>query len=317
MDIVAGHKALARRLRAPAVAIGNFDGVHLGHQRLFAESRTAAARLGGQAVVLTFHPHPARLLAPALAPALITTEARRLELIAAAGIDVCVVEPFDEKLAALSPEAFVGQILVEGLGALQVCVGADFTFGQGRAGTGRDLTDLCRARAVEVQIVPQVSANGVVCSSTKVREFVLAGRLDGARLLLGRDHELEGLVVTGLGRGRSIGVPTANLEPDTELVPYPGVYAGWAQVVGEAQPARRWAAAVNIGCSPTFGEGARRVEAHLLDYTGLPLVRARLRLGLCQRLRAERRFPSSEALVEQIQRDIVATRALVAARLER
>jgi riboflavin kinase/FMN adenylyltransferase len=312
MDTVAGHRALKRRLHEPAVAIGNFDGVHLGHQRLFEEALGRARGRGAEAVVLTFEPHPAKVLNPSLAPPLITTTRRKLELIAEAGIDVCVVEPFDMTLAALAPTEFVDRVVVGALGAREVCVGHDFTFGRARGGNTTLLAELGRdpARGFAVSVLPPVTSGGMVCSSTKVREFVLEGKPDGAALILGRDPELEGEVVTGAGRGRTIGVPTANLRPDNELVPGPGVYAAWAEVLdGDGC---RYDAAVNVGTNPTFTTGdakaAVTIEAHLIDYPGDPLVGRRLRLGLRHRLRAEQRFPSVEALVEQIRRDIEAAR---------
>ncbi len=305
MDVFSGHRALGRRLRAPAVAIGNFDGVHLGHRRLLTEIVRLSRERGGESVALTFDPHPARLLAPRFAPPLICPPECKLERIAAVGVDACVIEPFDHALAALSPEAFVAEVLVGALGARDVCVGADFTFGKGRAGNVRVLGELGRASGFALTVIPSVTVEGIVASSTKVREFVEEGRVEGAALLLGRDPELVGDVVRGAGRGRSIGVPTVNLRPQNELLPAPGVYAGWAREKGESAC---WDAAINVGTNPTFtsGEAPLSVEAHLLDYPGKDLYGARLVLGFRRRLRAEQRFPSVEALVAQIRQDIEA-----------
>jgi riboflavin kinase/FMN adenylyltransferase len=302
MLIVRGR--VATRFRGPAVAIGNFDGVHRGHQRLFERTRELARAVGGESVVLTFDPHPAKLFAPALAPPLISPLDRKLELIADAGIDACVVATFDHTLAALSPEEFVDQILVGELSARAVCVGYDFTFGKGRAGDTAALATLGKTRNFSVTVIDPVSADGMICSSTKVREFVLEGRVEGAALLLGRDPEIEGEVVRGAGRGRTIQIPTANIRPATELLPAPGVYAGWARI----PDGKRYLAAINIGSNPTFGGGALSVEAHLLDYDGKDLYGARLMVGLRRRLRAEVRFSSVEALVAQIRADIAETR---------
>jgi riboflavin kinase / FMN adenylyltransferase len=306
MEIVAGHRALGRRLREPAVAIGNFDGVHLGHQRLFAEIRRLSTARGGESVAFTFQPHPARVLAPRFAPPLICTPECKLERIAATGaVDVCVVEPFDHALADRSPVEFVDEVLVRALAARDVCVGHDFTFGKGRAGDVRLLAELGRARGFGLTVIEPVTADGIVCSSTKVREFMIEGRIEGAALLLGRDPEVVGEVVRGAGRGRTIGVPTANVRSDTELLPAPGVYAGWARTADGAC----CNAAINIGSNPTFtgpASGALSVEAHLLDYRGKDLYGSRLVLGFRRRLRAEQRFPSVEALVAQIREDIAA-----------
>jgi riboflavin kinase/FMN adenylyltransferase len=305
MDTFRGHSSLPRRLRNAVVAIGNFDGVHRGHAFIFQQAHERARSLDGEAVVLTFDPHPARVLAPTFAPPLITTLARKLELIAQAGIDVTVVEPFDRALAAHSAEAFVQEVLVDGLGARHIVVGYDFTFGHKRSGTVQLLGELGARHGFGVTVVPAVTVDGMVCSSTKVREFVLEGRVDGARLLLGRDPEVEGEVVRGAGRGRTIGVPTATVKGETELLPRNGVYAGWAERVGDG---RRFVAAINVGTNPTFGSAyALGVEAHLLGCDE-DLYGARLRVGFHQRLRDEERFASKEALVEQIARDITATR---------
>lgn len=306
MDTFRGHTALPRRLRNPVVAIGNFDGVHRGHAFIFQQARQRAQHLDGEAVVLTFDPHPAKVLAPSFAPPLITTLARKLELCAAAGMDATVVEPFDRTFAARSAEDFVQTVLVDGLGARHVVVGYDFTFGHKRSGTTQRLSELGADHGFGVTIVPAVSVDDIVCSSTKVREFVLEGRLDGAALLLGRDFDIDGEVVRGAGRGRTIGVPTANLARETELLPKNGVYAGWAERRGDG---RRWVAAINVGTNPTFVAGNEViVEAHLLDCDE-DLYGERLRVGFRARLREEERFASREALVAQIRRDIDDTRA--------
>ncbi|HXU72460.1 MAG TPA: bifunctional riboflavin kinase/FAD synthetase [Polyangia bacterium] len=307
MDTFRGHTSLSRRLRNAVVAIGNFDGVHRGHAHIFQQARGLAASLDGESVVLTFDPHPAKVLAPAYAPPLITPLSRKLELIAAEGVDVAVVEPFDRAFAARTPDAFVKEVLADGLGARHVVVGYDFTFGAKRSGTVQLLADLGPRHGFGVTVVPPVSVEGIVCSSTKVREFVLEGRVDGAALVLGRAPEVEGEVVRGDGRGRTIGVPTANVRPATELMPKNGVYAGWALRISDK---KRWTAAINVGTNPTFVEGqTTRVEAHLLDCDE-DLYGQQLRVGFVARLRDEERFASKDALVAQIHKDIEATRRI-------
>lgn len=309
MDTFRGHTSLSRRLRSAVVAIGNFDGVHRGHAHIFQQARGLATGLGGESVVLTFDPHPAKVLAPAFAPPLITPLRRKLELIAAEGIDVTVVEPFDRAFASKAAEEFVRGVLVDGLGAKHVVVGYDFTFGQKRSGNVQLLGELGSQLGFGLTVVPPVSVDGIVCSSTKVREFVLEGRVDGASLVLGRAPEVEGEVVHGDGRGKSIGVPTANVRCETELLPKTGVYAGWAERPGDG---KRWIAAINVGTNPTFVEGQSvRVEAHLLDCDE-DLYGQRLRVGFVARLRDEERFPSREALVAQIKSDVEATRKRMA-----
>ncbi|HVR62111.1 MAG TPA: bifunctional riboflavin kinase/FAD synthetase [Polyangia bacterium] len=290
------------------MAIGNFDGVHRGHQALIATARARAAARGATAAVLTFDPHPARLFAPALAPPLIVSLPRRLELLAALGIELCVVEPFDATFAAIEAAAFVDEVLGRDLDAREVVVGYDFSFGRERAGDARLLAERGAALGIGVSVVPRVSVGGLTCSSTKVREFVLEGRVDGAALLLGRPFELTGAVVRGAGRGRSLGVPTANVEPEGELLPRVGIYAGRATVLASGETK---AAAISVGTNPQFGAGgAVTVEAHLLDHGG-DLYGQRLRVELVQRLRAEQRFPSVEALMAQIRADIADTRRII------
>ena len=290
------------------VAIGNFDGVHLGHAAVFGEARSEAARLACPSVVLTFEPHPAKVLAPAFAPPLITTRARKLELIAERAIDAVFLQRFDLAFAKVSPEEFVTKILHGRLGVRHICVGHDFTFGKARAGTTESLVAFGAKLGFGVTVVPPFTVDGLVCSSTKVREFTLEGRVDGVTLLLGRDLELDGRVVRGAGRGRSIGVPTANLLLESELVPKTGVYAGWAQPLDDDSH-RRYLAAINVGSNPTFGANQpTTVEAHLLE-ASVDLYDRPLRLGFRRRLRDEQRFPSADALVKQIHADIEATRA--------
>jgi len=304
---------LGRSLRAPAIAIGNFDGVHRGHQALVATAQRLAHAADGEAVVLTFDPHPARFFAPGLAPPMLVTLERRLELLAEAGADVVVVEPFAADFAALPADRFVTDVLRGDLDACHVVVGWDFTFGAGRQGNATMLTSEGARLHIGVNIVAPVMVDGLVCSSTKIREFVLEGRVEGATMLLGRPFELSGRVVHGLERGRTLGVRTANLEPDSDLVPKPGVYAAWACRLDDGSRLR---AAVSIGNNPTFAAAGRAtsaatIEAHLLDFDG-DLYGARLRLEFAGRIRDQRAFASADELVAEIRRDIHRTREILA-----
>jgi riboflavin kinase/FMN adenylyltransferase len=312
MKVVRGRQRIAaelgRPLRAPTVAIGNFDGVHRGHQALVETAAHLAGQAGGEAVVLTFDPHPAHFFAPHLAPPMIMPLQRRLELLAEFGAQVVVIESFDAAFAAIEAEPFVEEVLVRDLHARHVVVGYDFSFGHGRHGTPEVLTALGGRLGMGVTVVPAVMADGLVCSSTKIREFVHEGRVDGARLLLGRPFELTGEVVRGAGRGRGLGIPTANLRPEGELLPRTGIYAARARLLDGAleRPA-----AVSVGTNPTFvpGAGELTVEAYLLDFDG-DLYGKRLRLDLLARLREERRFASADELVAQIHNDIARTREI-------
>jgi riboflavin kinase/FMN adenylyltransferase len=320
MHIIRGRQRitskLGRPLRAPAVALGNFDGVHRGHQALLATASRLAHAAGGEAVVLTFDPHPARFLAPALAPPMLVTLERRLELLAEAGADAVVVEPFTTEFAALPADRFIAEVLRGDLDARPVVVGWDFTFGAGRQGNATMLASEGARLSMGVSIVPPVMVAGLLCSSTKIREFVLEGRVEGAAMLLGHPFELAGRVVPGVQRGRTLGIPTANLDAEADLLPKPGVYAAWACRVDGAPP-QRLRAAVSVGSNPTFaaeGRGAVpavTIEAHLLDFDG-DLYGARLRLEFAGRIREQRRFSSAEELVAEIKRDILRTREILA-----
>lgn len=315
--------ALGRPLVRAAVAIGNFDGVHRGHQTLCATARRLGASASGDVVALTFDPHPARLFAPALAPPLIVSLERRAELLGDAGVDIVVVEPFTPEFAAIEADLFATDVLAGDLHAAHVVVGYDFSFGKGRRGDTAMLETLGARVGFGVSVVRRISVHGLTCSSTKVREFVLEGRVEGAEVLLGRPFELTGVVIRGAGRGRQIGFPTANLRLDADLIPKPGIYAGRAHILqegggGSDPDAIRapvpgddfFACALSIGTNPTFvRDGGLTVEAHLLDFAD-DLYDRRIRVELMQRLRDEHRFESVDALVAQIRADIEQTRQL-------
>jgi riboflavin kinase/FMN adenylyltransferase len=292
------------------VAIGNFDGVHLGHRALIDEARRIAKTSGGEVVALTFDPHPARFFAPNLAPPMLTSLERRADLLIEAGADVVLVEPFDADLACMPAERFVEEVLVRDVGAKQVVVGADFSFGKDRRGNTALLASLGRGLGLGLSVVPQVSAQGLVCSSTKIREFVLEGRVEGASMLLGRPFEIEGTVVHGAGRGRTLGFPTANLRHGGDILPKPGVYAGRVRHLDGEHPWR--VAAISLGHIPTFADGAHAsllIEAHVLDFSG-DLYDAHMRWAFVAHLREQRRFASVPELVAEIRRDIARTREI-------
>jgi riboflavin kinase/FMN adenylyltransferase len=318
MKIISGAEAVAvdRRPDAPplSVAIGNFDGVHLGHQVLLREACGRAAARGGRSAILTFTPHPARLFAPDTAPPLIMSLPRRLELCAEAGIDLAIVQPFSRAFAAIEADAFVHQVLRRDLDARDVIVGYDFSFGRGRAGNVARLLALGDSLRMGVAVIPQIAVAGVPCSSTKVRELVAAGDTSGAAALLGRAFELEGRIARGAARGRQLGFPTANLIPDGELAPKLGIYAARARLLEGPRAGEDHPVALSIGRNPTFaGQAGWRdavtVEAHLLDFEG-DLYDQRLRLLVGPRLRDEQRFESVEALVAQIAADVARVRGL-------
>jgi riboflavin kinase/FMN adenylyltransferase len=261
-------------------------------------------------VALTFDPHPARFFAPRLAPPMLAPLGRRIELLQEAGAQVVLVEPFTAEFAGMLAEDFVEKVLAKDIGARHVVVGSDFSFGKDRRGNTSLLANAGRALGVGVSVVPQVTASGLVCSSTKIREFVLEGRVEGASLLLGRPFEIEGIVVRGAGRGRTLGVPTINLAYEGEILPRPGVYAGRARRI-EGDPT--WfAAAISIGSNPTFtkpGDPELFIEAHLLDFAG-DLYDTSMRLAFVAHLREQRRYASVDELVAAIQSDLAQTREI-------
>lgn len=303
MDVYRHLSDVPKRAGA-VVAVGNFDGVHLGHQAVLRRTVDLARRGRGPAVALTFVPHPIRILAPGREPERLTPLERKLELIADCGIDIAVVLAFDRKLAAMAPEAFAGDVLAAGVGAQVVIVGADFRFGKNRAGDVGVLRELGPELGFVVEPCQPVEVGGQPVSSTRVRAALLEGDAALAARLLGRAHEVAGVVVAGDRRGRELGFPTANLGGIRTLLPGLGVYACWARV-GKA----RYMAAVDIGDRPTFGRG-RSVEAFLLDFDG-DLYGRELVLGFVDRLRSDERFESIEALVAQIGRDVERTRAVL------
>jgi riboflavin kinase/FMN adenylyltransferase len=261
-------------------------------------------------VALTFDPHPARFFAPSLAPPMLTPLQRRIELLEEAGAEVVLVEPFTAEFAGMLAEDFVEEVLAKDMGARHVVVGADFSFGKNRRGNSNLLSSVGRHLGIGVSVVPQVTANGLVCSSTKIREFVLEGRVEGASLLLGRPFEIDGKVVRGAGRGRTLGVPTINLAYPGEILPRPGVYAGRARRI-DGDPT--WfAAAISIGSNPTFtkpGDPELFIEAHLLDFAG-DLYDVSMRVAFVAHLREQRRYASVDELVAAIQSDIARTREI-------
>lgn len=309
-----GLRAVSGALKGAALTIGNFDGLHLGHQRLVERAAALARDTGGRTAALTFWPHPARVLAPGLAPPQISSRRRRRELLAAAGVDVLVEQPFDRDFASVDPSDFEA-LLLDQAQVSAVVVGYDFTYGRHRAGTVATLRAACEARGARFEAVEAVSVNGLVVSSSKVREFVLAGNVEAAASLLGRAFDVEGTVIQGAGRGRRIGVPTANVAPESDLLPGIGVYA----VRVRLPDGSTCAGACNVGLNPTFHPdsssgptaNAISVEVHLIDRS-LDLYGARLGVEFVARLRAERRFASVDALVSQIRSDVDQARELLA-----
>jgi riboflavin kinase/FMN adenylyltransferase len=288
-----------------ALSIGNFDGVHCGHRRILRRVRAIAAERGWHASVLTFDPHPARVVAPERAPLLLTTPEQRLELMAEEGIGQVLILPFTQAVAHWSPEEFVRSLLVDRLGVKAVLVGDNFRFGHGHAGDTAMLARLGRECGFATEIIPAVTLRGRVVSSSGVRQLIRAGEVSRAARFLTHPYRLEGRIVSGRGVGSRQTVPTLNLETAAEVLPARGVY-----VTRTEDPERglRWESVTNVGFHPTFGAGERlAIETFLLDGLEGPAPES-IRLEFLFRLREERTFPHAEALKQQIFQDVQCAR---------
>lgn len=288
----------------PVLALGNFDGVHLGHQAIFHEVTAHARATGGTGVVFTFDPHPLQVLRPTQAPPLLTTFEQKIRLIAAQGMDVVLRVPFTDAFAQQSPEDFIRHVLCERIGSHEVVVGHDFRFGHNRAGTA----DLLQAQGLvygyRATIVPAISVANMTVSSSNIRRLVKRGDVEDAARLLGRFYAIEGPVIEGFRRGTTIGFPTANVQSINDIVPHIGVYAvrvGWR--------GRLYAGVANVGYSPTFANQNLSVEAHLFDFAA-DLYGETIHVEFVRKIRDERKFASVDELTAQIARDASTARAI-------
>ena len=285
-----------------AVALGVFDGIHLGHRAILGRAVELADARGLEGVACTFDPHPMEVLQPGRAPLPLTTLADRLALIGGTGITTTVVIAFTREVSGMEPEAFVESVLLGVLRAREVVVGFNHRFGRAARGDARLLEALGPRLGLGVHVVPPTTVDGVGVSSSEIRAALAQGDLQRAARLLGRDYTVGGEVVHGAGRGQSLGFPTANIRAELPLPLPAGVYVGRADIGSAA-----YTAVVNIGVRPTFGDSTSAVEAHLLDFSG-DLYGRRMRLTFLRRLREERRFPSVEALRAQIAVDVASAR---------
>ena len=290
--------------RAGWVTIGNFDGVHRGHQSMLATLVSRAHAANTPAVVMTFDPHPISLLRPQHTPPALSLLDHKLELFEKHGIDTVVVYPTDHAFLQLTPEEFYRSIVLGELNAVGLVEGPNFFFGHHRAGNVETLRTLCDASGRSLDVVPALVVGGRMVSSSEVRTLIGTGHIAEAVELLGHPYRVRGVVATGAARGRAIGFPTANLEAIATLLPPDGVYAGVCNVGGTTHPA-----AINLGPNPTFGESARKFEVHLLDFTG-DLYGQTLDVDLLARVRDVVRFGSSDALKQQLNQDLEAVRSL-------
>ena len=300
MSDIFNFAQMATPLRNPVATIGNFDGVHRGHLTLFEMVKQRAAMINGQSVVITFDPHPLKVMRPGNGPSLITPTEQKLNLIKAAGIEIIFCIPFTKDFAAISARKFVQDILLDQIGIREIVVGYDYSFGRGREGNIELLKEMGQSGGFLVHVAEPVKIGDKLVSSTAIRKLVEEGNLSDAKLLLGRDYQICGQVIKGMNRGgRLLGFPTANLDPVDELVPRVGVYAVHVlidDVVFEG--------VTNIGYNPTFGKGPFSVETHILDFER-NLVGQNIIIRFKKRLRSEKKFGSIDELSDQIQKDVM------------
>lgn len=305
MQIVRDIRAGGLSLSGSVVTLGNFDGVHVGHQALLQNTIGDARAQNVPAVVFTFDPHPLRFFAPERAPKLLLAMDDKMALFESAGIDLTVLQLFDAGFANMAAVDFVRSVLLKDLKLRKIWAGRDLRFGKARLGTVDALQVWGRELGFEVGTVDPVLIGGERVSSSRIRELIDAGRVDEAAPLLGRYHFVSGKVVAGARRGRQLGFPTANIESRTEVLPADGIYATFIEVAGQ-----RWPSASSIGHNPTFGAGPRTVETFIFDFDR-DIYNQEVKLCFVKRLRGEENFPSVEALIGQIERDVSAAKAIL------
>lgn len=305
MRLISDLDELGEPLTNPVLTIGNFDGMHRGHLALFDKVKERAKEIGGESSVMTFEPHPTKIMMEGNGPPLITPIQQKLRLIEDTGIDVIFCIPFTREFAATTARDFVKDILVGKIGVKEIVVGYDYSFGRGRQGNIDLLEEMGNHYGFTVHVVDPVHINHTLVSSTSIRNLVREGRLAEAKRLLGRDYQICGTVVKGKDRGdRVLGFSTANLKLIDELTPKKGVYA-----VRVRMDDQTYYGLTNIGYNPTFGEGPFSVETHILDFSG-DLLGKTIRVDFIERLRDEKTFETPDHLAGQIRKDIIRAREL-------
>jgi riboflavin kinase/FMN adenylyltransferase len=298
MQIVRHIDDPALSLTGSVVTLGNFDGIHLGHQALIGGAVAAAQKLAMPSVVLTFEPHPLKVLAPERAPKMLLAHKDKMQLLQALGVDVVVIQSFDLSFAKLTADEFVRAILVKRLKARKIWVGRDLRFGQGRKGSVADLERWGSELGFTVATVDAILVDGARVSSSRIRQLVMDGHVDLVQPMLGRYHFVSGRVVGGHRRGRDLGFPTANISTRTEVLPMDGIYATLFHL-GE----RRRLSVSSVGVNPTFGDGPRSVESYLLHFID-DIYGEAVQLSFVRRIRSEMKFASVDALIAQIRQDV-------------
>ena len=305
MQVFRTIEEIASPLPKPVVTLGNFDGVHIGHREIFRRIRQEAARIGGSTVVVTFQPHPLKVLNIGKEIRLINTYAEKELLLEASGIDYLVVIPFTPAFATWSPHDFIRQLLVERIGVHTLFIGYDYAFGRNREGRVPLLVSEGRELGFTVKVLEPINNGSEIYSSSAIRRLISIGDVAGVVPFLGRHYSMGGIVVRGQHRGTGLGFPTANLATEKELVPAEGVYAVKARV-GEIV----YDGACNIGRNPTFGNEESTIEVFLFDFSG-NLYGQEIRVFFIERIRGERKFTGTEALKEAIAADVVRCREIL------
>ncbi len=307
MLLITDLNNITTKLTKSVITLGNFDGLHLGHQELIKMVIRRARETGATSLVVTFRPHPLQILAPEKCPPLISIYEEKIKLFEELGIDVLVKIPFTVDFAAMTPEDFVRDVLCGLLGAKEILVGFNYKFGKGRQGNVRTLKKLGEKFGFTVREVEQVSLNGEVISSTKIRRLLKEGDVEHAARLLGRTYAVTGIVVRGDGRGKGLGFPTANIVPKHSIIPSNGVYAARLYVRDKL-----YDGIANVGMRPTFSKEALTIEVHAFDFNE-DIYREEVSLYFVKKIREEKKFGSVEGLIRQIGSDIETARGILAA----
>ena len=304
MKIIFGSKKFPKNSGKTIVALGNFDGVHLAHQKMFQLAQKQAKKLKLKPVVYTFSPHPAIALAKASAPNMIMTLEQKIEAIHGLKIPYLVIEPFNLKFAHQTPETWFNHVIVKNAHAAAVVAGYDFTFGRHRSGNVELLQELCKSRGIKCFIMHAYLKGETLVSSSQIRHLVETGQVEKAKNLLGRYYYMDGIIIRGKARGKKLGIPTANLAPENTLIPTTGVYATKVRFKN-----RLYSSVTNVGLNPTFGKNPLSVETYIFNFKK-DIYGEKMRLYFLSRIREERKFGSIEALKEEIRKDIQAAKRI-------
>lgn len=306
MKLIDRIENLTEKFPYPVVTIGNFDGVHLGHQAIFRRLSDRAKKKNGTSIVFTFEPHPLKVIAPARAPKLLTTFKDKVNLIKTFGIDVLICANFTKEFAEMQAEDFVKNVLLNAIGVKEIFVGSNYFFGKGRRGSPALLKELGEKYGFKTAIIPEIKIENVIPSSSRIRTLVAKGKVEEAFVFLGRYYSIEGVVIEGTKRGKRLfNMPTANIAAINELFPKDGVYAVTVDLDGKI-----YGGAANIGCNPTFEDKKFSFEVHILEFDG-ELLGETLHVNFIKRIRDEMRFSKVDDLAFQMKKDIEEIRQIL------